>query len=379
MENKLIIAGAGTGKTKYLIDRALKIKENILITTFTINCKNEIIDKIIKQKGYVPKNINVQTWFSVLLKHGIKPYKRALKIEKVNGVYMAQGRSGIKFFGKRGPIYWGEEDFDKFYFDANYNIYTDKLSKLVIRIDDNTNGKVINRLTSIYSNIFIDEVQDMAGYDLEFIKRLLKSKSNIILVGDPRQTVYKTHYEQKYKKYSDGNIENFIKAECKNIECNIDNSTLNRCYRCHKEIISFVNNFYNEYIPMESTEIETTEHQGVFIIKPYQIEEYINRYKPVQIIYDSRTTTSKNSRTITMGKSKGATYNRVLLYPTKGFKNYIINGKSNINIGTKNKLYVGMTRPINSLTFVIEEDDNAFRIKKWYGECIENNTKKFII
>ena len=130
---------------------------------------------------------------------------------------------------------------------------------------------------------------------------------------------------------------------------------------------------------MKSTEIEEKEHQGVFTIKKSQIEEYIRKYNPVQIIYDSRTITSKLSQTITMGKSKGATYNRVLLYPTGEFKNYIINGNASINIGTKNKLYVGMTRPINSLTFVIDDDNNAFRIKKWFGRGLENDTKKFII
>ena len=40
MKNKLIIAGAGTGKTSYLINEALKTAEKTLITTFTINCKN---------------------------------------------------------------------------------------------------------------------------------------------------------------------------------------------------------------------------------------------------------------------------------------------------------------------------------------------------
>lgn len=364
MKNKLIIAGAGTGKTTYLINRALEMDEKVLITTFTINCKNEIIEKIIKQKGYVPKNIVIQTWFSMLLQHGIKPYKNSLKISKVKGVFMVSGRSGIRYIGKRGPVYWGEqENFYNYYFDSNNNIYTDKLSKLAIRIDNKTEGKVINRLTSIYKNIFIDEVQDMAGYDLEFIKRLMNSDSNVVLVGDPRQTVYKTHYEQKYEKYSDGNIESFIIEECKNIECDIDNTTLNKCYRCHKDIITFVNNFYKEYTPMECTETEKREHQGIFVIKKNQIEEYIKKYKPVQIIYSARTKSSELSQTITMGKSKGATYNRVLLYPTEEFKKYIVEGKARISRGTKNKLYVGMTRPINSLTFVLDEDSNYFKLK----------------
>ena len=368
MKNKLIIAGAGTGKTSFLINEALKTDEKTLITTFTINCKNEILDKIIKGKSYSPKNIIVQTWFSLLLQNGVKTYKRALSIDKVKGINMVQGRSGLRFKGRRGPVYWGEDHFNNFYFDSDSNIYTDKLSKLVIRLDDETSGKVIKRITAIYKNIFIDEVQDMAGYDLEFLKRLMSSNSNIILVGDPRQTVYKTHFEQKYKKYSDGNIENFIKEECKKIECDVDNTTLNKCYRCHKDIINFVNNFYNEYNPMESTEIEENEHQGVFVIKPEQIQAYIKKYNPVQIIYDSKTITNKLAKTINMGKSKGATYNRVLLYPTGEFKKYIINGKGDISVNTKNKLYVGMTRPVNSLTFVLDNTNNFFEIKNGLEE-----------
>lgn len=364
MKNKLIIAGGGTGKTKYLIDRALTLNEKVLITTFTINCKNEIIEKIIKINGYLPKNIIVQTWFSMLLQHGIKPYKNYLQIDKIKGVFMAPGRSGIKYIGKRGPVYWGEqENFYKYYFDSKNNVYTDKLSKLVLKIDDKADGKVINRLSLNFKNIFIDEVQDMAGYDLEFIKRLLMSNINVILVGDPRQTVYKTHYEQKYFKYSNGNIANFIREECKNLECDIDNTTLNKCYRCYKDIVTFVNNFYKEYKSMKYVEIERKEHQGVFVIKKNQIEEYIKKYKPIQIVYSNRTKTCKLAPTITMGKSKGATYNRVLMYPTKEFKNYLIKGIAKINGETKNKLYVGMTRPINSLTFVLDEDNNYFNLK----------------
>ena len=50
MKNKLIIASEGTGKTKYLIDRALTLNEKVLITTFTINWKNEIIENYNKKK-----------------------------------------------------------------------------------------------------------------------------------------------------------------------------------------------------------------------------------------------------------------------------------------------------------------------------------------
>ena len=41
------------------------------------------------------------------------------------------------------------------------------------------------------------------------------------LVGDPRQTTYRTHYETKYKKYAGGKIVNFVQENIP--EMNIDN------------------------------------------------------------------------------------------------------------------------------------------------------------
>ena len=77
-KNELLIAG--TGKTTYLIEEALKIKnKRVLITTYTINCRNEIESKIINKIGYIPNNIVIQTWFSFLLEHGIRPYKKNIR------------------------------------------------------------------------------------------------------------------------------------------------------------------------------------------------------------------------------------------------------------------------------------------------------------
>ena len=46
--NKLLIAAAGAGKTTYLIDQALSITDNVLITTFTIENAESIKQKMIK-------------------------------------------------------------------------------------------------------------------------------------------------------------------------------------------------------------------------------------------------------------------------------------------------------------------------------------------
>lgn len=52
MNNKVIIAGAGAGKTTFLINEAIKNcqENNILITTFTQANRDEIKKKVIEKK-----------------------------------------------------------------------------------------------------------------------------------------------------------------------------------------------------------------------------------------------------------------------------------------------------------------------------------------
>ncbi len=64
----------------------------------------------------------------------------------------------------------------------------------------------INRLANIYSHLYIDEVQDMAGYDLEIIELLMKSHIAVTCVGDGKQATFKTNNSIKNKKTSGANI-----------------------------------------------------------------------------------------------------------------------------------------------------------------------------
>ena len=79
MTNELIIASAGSGKTTFLINKALSIPDSrILITTYTESNAKEIKNKFIASVGYVPPNVHISTWFSFLIKQCIrsKTYKK---------------------------------------------------------------------------------------------------------------------------------------------------------------------------------------------------------------------------------------------------------------------------------------------------------------
>mgnify|MGYP001001618558 CR=1 FL=1 len=352
--NKLIIAAAGSGKTTFLVNEALKIKDKkVLITTYTIANEEEIRKKIIKKNKCIPENITIQTWFSVLLQHGVRPYQGCLCEKKINGMVLVNSQSGVKCYikGKIPICYSEDKELEKYYFNDIFKIYSDKLSKFVYKCDQLSKGAVINRLCRIYPHIFIDEIQDLAGYDLELLKLLFSSPANILLVGDPRQVTYLTHNEKKYGKYKNGFIKEFILNECRGSSCEIDEEILNSSYRCNKQICSFSSKLYPSYQACTSSQDEVTEHDGIFLVNEKDVEKYLEKYSPVQLRDKVNVAVNNKYKVFNFGESKGLTFDRVLIYPTKPFLNWMINN-SDLPPISRSKFYVALTRAKYSVGIV---------------------------
>lgn len=363
--NKLIIAAAGAGKTTYLINEALKHDNEILITTYTEANENEIKKKFIEINGAIPKNVTIQTWFSMLLQHGVKPYQDYLTDKKINGMLLVNEQSGLKFRGKF-PVYYKEEEIDEHYFSKEYKIYSDKLSKFVFKCNEKSSGVVFDRLSRIYEYIFIDEVQDLAGYDLELIKLLFMCNSNIILVGDPRQTTYNTHWEKKNRQYQDGKIKEFIQNECKKITVKIDEATLNCSYRNNELICRFSSKLFPDYPVPASNQNDGVEHSGIFFIKENDLNDYLAKYQPLQLRTDRKKTVNDEYAVMNFGESKGLGFDRVLIYPTKNILDFILDSK-NLEGTSRAKFYVAITRARHSVGIVynFKDSDNVENIEKW--------------
>lgn len=328
MKNKLYIASAGAGKTTLFVEKAISCKESVLITTFTEENKEEIKKKFLKlNKGSIPSHVTIRTWFSFLIEHGAKPYQGKLTDKKINGLLLVNQKSGKKHTGGKHPIYYKEKEIDKHYFSSD-----------------------------LFKYIFIDEVQDMAGYDLEIIKLLLKSKSIIKMAGDPRQVTYHTHFSQKYRKYSNGKIADFIFAECKNLECDIDEKSLRGSWRNNQIICEFANSIFPEEPSFNSLAEENTKHDGVFLVKEKDVERYLQEYNPIQLRYSKSKKTNEKYMVKNFGESKGYTYNRVLLYPTKKITEWLFDNKELNTFETKCKFYVAITRARYSVAIVCKNN-----------------------
>lgn len=350
MNNKLIIACAGSGKTTYLINDALSRNKSkrILITSFTDENCDEIKRKFAGINGCVPSNIDILPWFTFVIKHLIKPYQLDIIDNYIRGVSMVNNASASYI----------SQDKKECYLDAKNKVYSDKIALLAYRTINEKKDNVISRLKCIYSYLYIDEFQDFAGYDLDIIKLIMSENMPVLLVGDPRQRTYATHFSKRNAKYLD-NKEGYIVKECKGL-CSIDNETLNNSYRCSEAVITFASKIFPEY-PLSHSHKIPNETDNIFLVETKEINSFIKKEKDVvQLRLNSRTKIENlKTKIITFGKSKGSTYENVLIYPTKDIKDAILNNDfSYINAElTKSKCYVALTRSRHKVGIVVNTGD----------------------
>jgi DNA helicase-2/ATP-dependent DNA helicase PcrA len=299
----------------------------------------------------------------------VRPYQgtfnEMLFSKEVKGMLLNDGKYGIKFvlkkFGREIPIPFKEEtEFEQHYFTSSGKIYSDRLPKFVVKSNENSNGEVVNRISRIYQHIFIDEIQDLAGYDLEIIKLFFQTTSNILLVGDPRQVTYLTHHENKYGKYQEGRIKEFLVDECnKKIPYEIDETSLGSSHRNNKPICDYSSKLHE---PEQFSSIEpcvcedcrnyAEEAEGIYLVREADIENYLERFNPIQLRWNSLQEVNPNYSVYNFGESKGKTFHRVIIYPTAKMEKWVYDNKTDLPFSTRAKLYVAITRAKYSVAII---------------------------
>lgn len=348
---KLMIAAAGAGKTTYLTEQAYNVDDGkVLITTFTIENSVEIKKKLIKKIGYMPSHVVVKTWFDFLLNDCFRPYQcvlaKTLHNIQIGFMYIEGGQSALRT---------NEKSFSH-YFTKDWKIYSDKISKVIIKTDEKFPDLIFNRLSRIYKHIYIDEVQDFSGYDFDIVTKILESISNVLLVGDPRQCTYSTNNLPKYKPYNNGGIKEFYLKYWQNI-CELDEKTLRNSHRNEKIICDLSSLLYQSFLPTEPCDccVDDDVHLGFFIVPKSRRAQYLKDYLPTQLRLTVATKVDPNYACMNMGVAKGLTLNRVLLYPTLDMLKWLIDSNHELANSTRAKFYVGLTRPRLSLGIVVDD------------------------
>jgi DNA helicase-2/ATP-dependent DNA helicase PcrA len=340
--NTVVLAAAGSRKTEHVIESALDVTNGrVLITTYTNENQRHITKRIEDKVGAIPPNITIMGWFAFLISQCAKPYQRAITGEPLK-------IRGLNFKGRRNR-FTRKSDL-QYFLDSSDDIYRDGVSDFVAALNHQTDGAVVGRLERIFSHIFIDEVQDLVGYDLDVLDLLLGSCIKIILVGDPRQHTLETNIGPRNKKYRGRGLVDWF-AERSDV-CILEN----RCcsYRCNQTICDFADAIYPDLPRTKSFDVKETGHDGIFLIPEAEAVEYFHKYRPVTVLRHNKNVNTQGLPAMNIGIAKGSTFDRVLLFPTKPILQYL-KDRDETKLKAPERLYVAVTRAKFSVAIVVPD------------------------
>lgn len=343
-ENKVIIACAGSGKTTRLVEEALANRDRrIAIVTYTNNNLREISKRFGEMNSGVPKHVDVMTWFGFLLRECARPYQRSK--------YKKKRIESLFFVNQQSAKYVAETDTERHYFTNGELIYSDKIAKFVVECEKNSSNAVTRRLREMYTDVFIDEFQDLAGWDLDIVEMLLRSGIRITLVGDPRQHIYTTNPSSKNKPYLGINVVKLVEKWKKSGLCALE--AMSGSHRCNQAICDFSNALWQGIDAMTTLRNDKTDHDGVFIVAEKVVANYIQLFQP-NVLRHNKNVNTYGYEAMNFGAAKGLQFDRVLIIPTEPIRKYLQSGELSHVENSRDRLHVAITRARHSVAFVFE-------------------------
>jgi len=235
----LVLAGAGSGKTRTLVYRVARLIEhsvqpkNILLVTFTNKAAKEMLERVKQLLGYEPKGLWGGTFHHIgnrILRYyakalGIKPNyaildqndSKEMVVASLKGLHVD---TKAKIFPKPATVqaiysfvqnsqqsidevikqYYrkfipfikeleiGFVQYQKRKLEGNSLDYDDLLVLWLKLLREHTD--ICEKLSSQFHYILVDEYQDTNYIQASVIKELSKTHGNILAVGDDAQSIY---------------------------------------------------------------------------------------------------------------------------------------------------------------------------------------------
>lgn len=340
MDKRVALAVAGSGKTQHIIDK-LDIDCRALIVTYTVNNAANLRKRILKKFGFVPEGIRVYTYFSFLISFCLRPI--AGNDIKIKGVCYDI------------PPKYAKRNSTPHYLTKNNRIYHSRISKLIIDCDGISD--VSSRIETYFDFFCIDEVQDFAANDFNFLCELSTTKIEILLVGD--------FFQHTFDTSRDGNTRNNLHANFKHYLDNIEKAgykldldTLSHSFRCSPTICRFVTDQIG--IPIQS---HRTDEVIIEVLEGARIKEVFFDDAVIKLFF--KESNKYVGWTDNWGNTKGLDDFEdvcVVLNPTtlKAFENKALTG---LAPSTANKLYVACTRAKRNLYFVSQKELLKYQAK----------------
>ena len=301
--NKLVLAGAGSGKTRVLTCRVAKLiydydikPSNILALTFTNKASNEMkqrlqaILKISTQGLWFGtfhgicrrilkihwKEAGIKDFFSILdSQDQLRIIKRIVKSRKLDENFYdpKQLQSFINNQKDKGLRYGKCNNDDKLYIDI-YKEY-DEICRQTNSVDFAdlilltyemfmNNSEILKYYSSRFKNIMVDEFQDTNTLQFNLLKLLNKENCSLYVVGDDDQSIY------GWRGARSENIKYFNK-QFKDVEI----FRLEQNYRSTTNILDVANNLIAKNKDRMGKNLWTNTNQGnpVYFYEAYNDDD----------------------------------------------------------------------------------------------------------
>lgn len=260
-KNIIVYACAGAGKSTTLVRKAYIESKNckdwkkIAILTFTNKSKNDLLNRVDNE------SILISTFHSFIFEN-IFPFDLNLT-EDLTEMFYQTARDYSEWLNviyKNNTIL-GSKGINDFVLQHAIILCNKK--------------NVLNFMKSKFHAIYIDEAQDNNYQQYDLIEIFIKCGISVLMVGDPRQTLYSFRGADASKFISYSNDKRFVKFELK------------RNFRCNHTIDEIANSYD---FPTFSRKNDNGE--GYFIVREDQLNSIVSRLEEETIAFLKKTNSS---------------------------------------------------------------------------------------
>ena len=331
-----MFAVAGAGKTTYIINHLSCTKRSLIVTYTDGNYKNLYRKICNKFGGKFPENVTLMTYFKFLYSFCYKPFWADTVKAK-----------GIIF--QNNPNRFEKQTEYIYYISPNGYFYSNRLAFFL----ENSHGVdgIIRRLETYFDEFVIDEIQDIAGRDFNFLEKLMSAKMNMLFVGD--------FYQHTFDTSRDGVVNKNLFSDKCSYEAHFtakgfksDVTTLLSSWRCSQSVCAYINTNLGINISSNRTKDDDTQ-----IYVPSETKEknqILNDDSIMKLHYQNGAKYGYCHKN--WGETKGEDhYQDVCVLLNKSTSEKFFSGKLNeLRPSTKNKLYVAITRARGDVYFINE-------------------------
>jgi hypothetical protein len=209
--------------------------------------------------------------------------------------------------------------------------------------------EVRGRIAKYFDCVYVDEVQDFAGYDFNLLAEITAGNTDSIFVGDFFQHTYDTSRDGNVNKGLHDDYDKY-KKKFESLGFEVDETTLGRSHRCSLTTCEFVTDNLGVAIGSHHKKETLLE----FVDDDRLAEAIFYQEHIVKLFYQSHS--SYPCYSDNWGASKGIDdYDSVCVVLNGKTEKLFREGKLlELPPTTKNKLYVACTRARSKLFFVPE-------------------------